>query len=296
MNVSKLRRIFRDLASYTEGATTVLIKDTENRTFFVYCLAGSFAKNLEFNQYIQKIRSRKHSFFLMGTLRGLCEDYIVLKFICQFDDAGREAISRALFGRAMGQSTRAQVKFFSANRPYQPVVGQPIAELDRFLRNINSELKVLNRKYSWGSNTMFPTVKYMANTIGEGELYEYLYHATSCLVHFNPKVLFEMGWGPIPGHAKFSTSNFYEYYFQFSLFYGSLLFVKFCQAFSEELALPPDAGPLITELRHVLEAPGRWPELVTFESMNIQPTALDYLRHVAMAMMEQEELFQQEEN
>ena len=35
MNVSKLRRIFRDLASYTEGATTVLIKDTENRTFFL---------------------------------------------------------------------------------------------------------------------------------------------------------------------------------------------------------------------------------------------------------------------
>ena len=170
MNVSKLRRIFRDLASYTEGATTVLIKDTENRTFFDYCLAGSFAKNLEFNQYIQKIRSRKHSFFLMGTLRGLCEDYIVLKFICQFDDAGREAISRALFGRAMGQSTRAQVKFFSANRPYQPVFGQPIAELDRFLRNINSELKVLNRKYHWGSNTMFPTVKHMAITISGAHL------------------------------------------------------------------------------------------------------------------------------
>ena len=288
MKIARVRQLCKRIDVLTVSARQLAVTDVQHYEIFKLCVAAAYAKNLEFNLHVQGLRRRDNAFFLLGTLRGLCEDYIVLRFISRFRDESRERITRMLFGRAIGQSLKAQVTFFEAHRPYQLIVSQPVHELDAFLATIARNLKKIGSKNSWGPKTAFPTVKYMAREIGESDLYDYLYHATSCLVHFNPKVLAEMGWGPLPGQMRFSATNFHHYYFDFCLCYGALLLVKACEAFEQELAFPVAARDVVQELRTLLEEPGRWPELVTHEAMNLKPTGVDYARHIAMAMMKQE--------
>jgi hypothetical protein len=288
MNLGKVRKVCKTIASLTEESRRILVPDLASRDYFRCCLVAAFAKNLEFNLHSQSSRRRDAAFFWMGSLRGMCEDYIVLKFLLRLDTVGRMEVTRALFGRALGQSMRAQVGFFETYRPYQFVLKQPVDQLDTFLANMKAELKRLGQHHGWG-NTAFPSVQQMAAVIGESDLYTYLYHATSSLVHFNPKVLLEMGWGPLPGHLSFSVRHFSNYYRQFSLFYGALLLMKCGETFGQELGFSDAATGAFAELRVLLEEPGRWPELVTFEAMNVEPATMDRVHHIVAAMIKEEE-------
>jgi hypothetical protein len=285
VKITKLRKLCAALSEATLDCRTMTIDEP---TYFKPCLVAAYAKSLEFSLYVQRMRSRDVSFFLLGTLRGICEDYITLQFLKSLEQTTREEVTRALFGRAQGESLRAQGEYFRRHRPYQLVLSQPKEELDDFLRNMDTELRRIGKSLGWSFKGTSPTTWYMANSIGEADLYSYLFHATSNLVHFNPRVLMEMGWGELGGQMTFSPKNFHGYYYSFSVFYSALLLTKACTAFSGVLGLTPQAIDLATQIRTLLDAPGRWPELITPEAMNLKPNTMDQVRHVIGAMMEEE--------
>ena len=101
MNVTRLRRICTELSKATLGCRTIKIDNVENRIFFKPCLVAAYAKNIEFSLYVQRIRKRDSSFFLLGTLRGICEDYIALCYLLSLDATSREEAVKWLFGRAL---------------------------------------------------------------------------------------------------------------------------------------------------------------------------------------------------
>src|SRR5690348_2019081 len=108
----------------------------------------------------------------------------------------------------------------------------------------------------------------MADKSGLSELYDYIYHATSIFVHFNPHVLLRMGWGDLP-EITFSTRHFNAYYRHFACFYGAYLFKELC-AWMISIGLLDKA--VETSLQKIVDLLGketRWPEIVTFEEMNI---------------------------
>jgi hypothetical protein len=107
-----------------------------------------------------------------------------------------------------------------------------------------------------------PSVREMAKHSDLLELYEYVYHATSSLVHFNPRILLRMGWGVLPD-IQFSTQNFEDYYSDFSCFYSLYLLSKFGKWLVEIDFLNASAAIEFQKIDDLLDAESRWPELVT---------------------------------
>jgi hypothetical protein len=78
-----------------------------------------------------------------------------------------------------------------------------------------------------------------------------------------------MGWGVTQHTFRFSTSNFAEYYNVFNQFYGMFLFITFCTSFCSLLGCKEEFKLPVTKLIEILDAETRWPELVTWEEMNM---------------------------
>ena len=118
-----------------------------------------------------------------------------------------------------------------------------------------------------------PSVRSMAEKTG---VYDFMYHATSKWVHFNPHVLLRMGWGKCDDKSqlgdatrwKFSTEHFSPYYADFNRVYSVFLFrllcVRLIDEFSEPAAVRRSLEAITSRINGIL----RWPELVTYEEMN----------------------------
>lgn len=116
----------------------------------------------------------------------------------------------------------------------------------------------------------------MARQTNVEDLYRFLYHATSEWVHFSPRLLMRMGWGEdreVGATFRFSTTHFDDYYRQFNQTYSAYLLVRLVESFSAELEIT-EVDDIISRLKAALEDELRWPELVTYEEMNVDPPDL----------------------
>jgi len=176
----------------------------------------------------------------------------------------------------VNKSTIRQNEYFIEERNHQPRVTEEILNLVHPDNTFESKITSLKIKYSWDRKT--PTAYLMAEEGNLGKMYRYFYHATSRLVHFNPHLLMKLSWGKCESldkenlkKAKFkvSTNNFNTYYEEFCKFYGSYLFIKFTDLFKKYLVISEYLNEQINEIRVVFSDNRRWPELITFEELNI---------------------------
>ena len=209
------------------------------------------------------------AFFYIPALRGICEDYITLRFISSQLGTDAERALMCNFSEELYSSVQVQWSFFEKNHPSQrlfyDVHASTISTENRDeLRNIVKDhgLKPAN------AHAGLPSVRKMADKSGLLELYEYVYHATSKAVHFSPGVLLRMGWGDLPD-IKFSTKNFGEYYKDFAIFYGSYLFVLLGKWLVDTATLDTCIMDSLSKIETFFSQQNRWPELVTFEEMGI---------------------------
>ncbi|NJL82890.1 MAG: hypothetical protein HC890_07895 [Chloroflexaceae bacterium] len=254
---------------------------------------ASLAKNFEFNLYVTSQPSNSSSFFLQPTLRGLCEDVINLKYLIeQVDSADAEALITSWMSQQTSESIEKQENFFQSNRPYQPVLSNVRAENSDSLR---SKLSPLKQKYGWRKDK--PSVSQMAKACDLNEVYDYLYAATSRTVHFSPSVLFRMGWGPEQPDKPytFSTSHFNGYYDSFNVFYGSYLFILLCDTIKSHCQFSANFQEIVGKIKKELNEWLRWPEMITFEEMNVpKPNILPYALSVVMSKEQAEKSRQPE--
>ncbi|MGP8214845.1 MAG: DUF5677 domain-containing protein [Bacteroidia bacterium] len=210
-------------------------------------------------------------FFMMPTLRGICEEYIVEKFIFEkFTDAEERGFTIQIWQQhEVLKSSIAQWKYFQANKPdqrlyYQDTFPNGLKEMEKGMKSyFKKKLPNANIKSS-----PFPSVYYMAKETELLDLYNYLYHATSTFVHFHPQNLFRMGWGNFPD-GDFSTTHFEHYNNYFVVFYSVLLFCELSEWQTKNGYLSGFDMTIIKEIRGILNNIDRWPEIVTFEEMNI---------------------------
>jgi Family of unknown function (DUF5677) len=254
---------------------------------------ASLAKNFEFNLYVtnQNQAGNLNSFFLQPMLRGLCEDVIALKYLIdKIDSADAEVLVTAWMSQQTSESIKKQTDFFQTNRPYQPILSRNQKERSKSLRPILNPLKSkinrLREKYDWQTDKDRPSASHMAKSCGLNEIYDYLYAATSRTVHFSPSVLFRMGWGPEQPDQPytFSTTHFGGYYESFNVFYGSYLFVLMCETIKSRCQFSDDFNEAIENIKKELNDWPRWPEMITFEEMNVpKPNMLSYALSVVMS-------------
>uniref|UniRef100_UPI0032DEE32E DUF5677 domain-containing protein n=1 Tax=Mucilaginibacter sp. Bleaf8 TaxID=2834430 RepID=UPI0032DEE32E len=133
-----------------------------------------------------------------------------------------------------------------------------------------AELKDLMKNNGLNKDRLFPSVEHMAIDAQLKHLYDFLYHATSRMVHFSPNILLRMGWYKKAGPTVFSTQNFYKYYDQFNKFYSTYLLLEFCNSFKKQMGFENDILKEFKEIKKLLLNDAFYPELVTFEELNIK--------------------------
>jgi len=260
----------------------LVVRDGDDimRDPFTCCLKAAVAKCLDFNRVAH---SKKHpldeGYLLVSGLRGISEDLIVLRFLAQIPKKQRNEYLIALLQRNLADGVAVQVKFFKANNSTQPVVGAESSD-DEILSRVKGardNLIVASKGLGFAG---VPTVASMARAVGLPATYDFIYFLTSNFVHFNPGALMRMGWGRITKkgnkkqlrNVKFSASHMGGYYHNVAKFYGTILLVGFAHLLRSVPNL--DAINLDAELGHIdqaIVALDRWPEVITFEEMNVRP-------------------------
>jgi hypothetical protein len=125
-------------------------------------------------------------------------------------------------------------------------------------------------------NRPLPPVKELAEKLpSAGDalalLYDFIYRLTSSTVHFSPQTLLRLGWGALDTNKfTFSAKHFSNYYAKFCQVYSILLLCLYFEIFEDYILAESQVKTTILELRKEILSYTRWPEMITFEEMNIQ--------------------------
>ena len=264
----ELRKLYALLKPFYQAAKRGFAQEGH---FFQNCLRASFAKAYEFNVLANSRSQSRGSFFLAAGLRSICEDLILLRYLGPLSKANRERIVLLLMHHEVLANLKAQQAFFEGNRPFQPVLKTP-DDYEQELERVTVELQAFWKVHGWNLNgkATMPQIRQLAERRGLDTLYDFIYRLTCDVVHFNPQVLLRSGWGKLPD-VEFSTENFDPYYQAFSVVYGSFLFCVYFELLRPHLKPNAETMRQVGKIRKHLRAINRWPEIVTYEEMNVKP-------------------------
>ena len=253
---------------------------------FSQLVRASFAKCYEFNRLVHSRRRSHHSFFLIPTLRGICEDVILLGAVRKFPSGDRQLFAKLAMLFELHERMEIQKIFFRENRPQQPIVYPPDNLARREAARTSLRQVWIDQGWALQRYGVHPSTRSLAREQGSGELsvlYDYLFRLTSASVHFTAQGLLRTGWGA-DQKMTFSPENVEGYYLDSCRFYGCFLFCAYFEKFGRYLRPPRDVKVLLNELRHDLMLHDRWPEMVTFEELNLPPPKTRVLSILANAV------------
>ena len=224
-------KLFRDLKGYVESVTQVELRKGR---FYSICVRASFAKCYEFNVYAWDNNNSASLIFSIPTLRGICEDLIVLNCVQGIGHAERDSLVAYLMAHDMQFRLRTQEAFFKKNRPQQPVLPPWMSPTQ--IGRLEDRIRDVWRANGWPNmkRGVIPPTRQMAEKRGGDiltTLYDYLYRLTSGTVHFNVSELFRMGWGDLP-RFTFSPTNLRRYYTMYGRIYGAFMFCCYFELFA----------------------------------------------------------------
>jgi hypothetical protein len=237
-----------------------------NKTAFKSCVAAAFSKAIDLGVSLFKTTDEEEAYFKTASLRGVCEEIIVLLYMDTILKPDQNIVMQHMLSINLAKDLKSQEDFFQANHSMQPVLTSSLYSDVQTPQNAIAT--ILTQKGINGNK--LPPVEQMAKKVNLSELYSYMYRATSNFVHFNPGHLIRMGWGNTMKEATFKTSHFYKYYLMFNRFYISYLLVIFCKKFKGRLKLKGGILKTVKSLEKELDTYLTWPEIVTFEEMNIK--------------------------
>jgi hypothetical protein len=256
-------------------------------------LKASLVRIYEYAEFVHGDISdeKADGFFAAAPLRQCCEDLIALKFLALLKRSDRDSVIRALMLITTNNAAEKQVAFFKKSHPHQFILPPPWEK--HAIGKVKDKLTEIGaRTLLWRNERKLPPIEQMAMKVGLTPLYEFLYAATSEIVHFNVRIALRSGWGDLSKlEFRFSPANFSRYYILFARTYSAFLLVQFCRAFRTMLKLSPSFMDAIDEIELSIElsieSQLRWPEILTFEEMNIQHNE-NIILQAAFAVMQEE--------
>jgi len=244
---------------------------------FSTLVQSSLIKSYEFIKLVYSNEKFDSYFFVTSFLRGIVEDIIVLESVHYLPIEKREKLLQGIQLLEIKERILKQWDFFQEYRPFQPVIdkGYSFDEARIEVQNIWRENGWTNFEVT--SKKMMPPTIQLAQKLAPGILdilYEFIYRLTSSTVHFSPQTLFRMGWGNVNSENKMSgtisVNHMANYYKTFCQIYGALLFSFYFELFPEEIDATTTEQLIVTNIRKNLLEELRWPEMITFEEMNLQ--------------------------
>ena len=241
------------------------------------CTRASFVKAYEFCVFSHSKLKAEFAFHCVGGLRSICEDLIILKFLKTLAPEDQTTLLDARMAQGIQSSITYQGKFFGTFRPGQPVLhgAVPPEERARLTNKVDNAWR--RNGFSRVKNGKWPATEQLACKVGQGTidvLYDYIFRLTSSAVHFSTSGLLRTGWGTGSSiesrEVTFSTKNMSAYYVAYCQIYGMFLLSIYFEFFSDLLAVPTGVLQIVQEIRTDLTRRGRWPEMITFEEMNME--------------------------
>lgn len=235
------------------------------------CVRASIVKAYEFSEFSYIRMRAEFAFHCLGSLRSICEDLIILKFISRLSPNDQASLLLANIQMTTDNSLKRQLPFFKLFRPGQPILGgHPDKDL---ISKMNVELARIWQSHGWPrkKDGKFPPTEQIAQKVGVGTLeviYNYMYRLTSSTVHFSAGALMRTGWGNDEQRMVYSTAHMGRYYLQFCQIYSVFLLSIYFEFFGDLLGADMEVRDQVKSLRNVLVMYPRWPEMITFEEMN----------------------------
>ena len=257
--------VLERLQPLTDRVAKATLSPKNDIDLFTHCLKASFVKTYEFVRFVAE-QKPDDAFFFAATLRGITEDFISLRFLSNLPASDRQLVCDYITKRNYAKKLAQQERFFGTFRPHQPVLRGQIQDYDP------TKLQAYWQANGWPNlRRDMPPTREMARRSDSGLLevvYDFVFRLTSSIVHFDPSILLRFGWGEVP-NITFSARNLGLYYHAMCTIYGGYLLCLYCEAFEKEINLSEKEKISVGELRKHLLRSGRWPEMVTYEEMNL---------------------------
>lgn len=238
-------------------------------------IRASLSKSYEFCLEAHKPSKRDSAFFLAASLRSICEDLIILAYMTRMKRDDRERLTTLLMQHELAARLKSQSTFFKVARPDQPILSPDHLRGMKSIELIENDIRSIwiangwpRLNKAWMPSTRQIAEKYHLNLLTT--LYEYIFRLTSATVHFNPQSLLRSGWGT-ETKTNFSPRNFNGYYEAYIRTYSTLLFCFYFELFGRFIRADADTKRIVTDMRELLLSEARWPEMVTYEEMNLSP-------------------------
>ena len=243
----------------------------DGQDVFLACLISSFVKSFEFVELTSRLGG-DGALFLTASLRSTTEEIILLNYLSDFCHEERDFVLTRLMALEVAQNIRYQNTFFRIFRPFQPVMEGRISDEER----LKNELIGFWQQNGWpkfqGASSFVPPTREIAQKSEQSLLevvYDFIYRLSSNAVHFRAGALLRMGWGPDVTHMTFSPKHLSRDYLMTCQIYGCYLLCLYFELFDNFLKPNESETEAIVELRRYLLWIARWPEMLTFEEMNV---------------------------
>src|SRR5262245_58794921 len=112
--LSQINRFMAVIAQYRDSPSEY--------SAFSGCLRSSLVKNYEFLQFVYSNAAFEGHFFALGTLRGITEDLIVLRFVSKLEPQKRDKLLAGFSLIELHERITQQMAFFGKYHPFQPVL------------------------------------------------------------------------------------------------------------------------------------------------------------------------------
>ena len=250
------------------------INSTPNKPAFKTILYAGFFRVLDYSLGIyRKKNPPDESIFLISGLRAICEDLIYIVAINKWpvEDANMYVKSTMIY--ELGKSIKAQHQFFKREKPSLLYL-KPSDFSQRFRINNNDLVHFWKKNGYSNCEVKLPSVFQIAKKNGLESLYNFLYHATSKSVHHSVHYLSRMGWGNESceeNEFHYRVGNFNKYYFEFCRFYGIYLLCLYYKDLGSKIGIKKLLSNKMSLLLKIQKEELRWPEIVTFEEINVKP-------------------------
>ena len=244
---------------------------------FTFCRAFSFVE-------LASVQKPETAFFLVPALRAITEDLILLRFLTKKGSVDeRETVARNLMTIDAANKSTYQIRFFRTFRPFQPVLSTR-EDSEENVSKAKDELRDFWKSNGWpkfkirGKKPPMPPIRDLAKKSDPGMLevvYDFIYRLASGEVHSSPLSLLRLGWGKtqspgeIPTKPTFGTKMLGPYFLAIIQIYGIFLLCLWLELFEDQLHVTREDLTSVSALRDYLLSKDRWPEMVTFEEMNI---------------------------
>lgn len=267
-------KLIREIKPFVGRSSSI---NFNKRSVYSACLRASFSKCFEFVEYCYFDLKEYHAGFSNSTLRSICEEIIFLAFAKDISKADRDKLFTNISTLRTIDSIEKQAAFFSKFRPYQKVINRIPSTKKK--REMEGEIRNIWKRNGWPKlHATIPPTREVASRVGPGALdllYDYIFRLTSSSVHFSPNILLRSGWGELQGKVSFSQKNMSTYYTMYSRIYSLLLFTLYFEIFGRFLKPGDENKKIVENMRSELVNMTRWPEMITFEEMNLDVPKLN---------------------